>query len=115
MNDPYRQLLALEKDFFRLERISDRNWLDSVLDSAFEECGKSGRLFGREETIRALLRCTADRPIALYSFTCAPVGAGCWLVHYLTREDGRLYYRTSLWVGEDHPRLRFHRATPFTG
>ena len=42
------------------------------------------------ETIRALLGCTADRPIALYRFTCAPVGAGCWLVHhYLTREGGR--------------------------
>ena len=42
MNDPCRQLLSLEKDFFRLERISGRSWLDS----AFEECGKSGRLFG---------------------------------------------------------------------
>ena len=46
MNDPCRQLLALEKDFFRPDRISGRSWLDSVLDSAFEECGKSGRLFG---------------------------------------------------------------------
>ena len=93
-------LLALEKAFFQLKYTSNRAWLAEVLHDDFLECGKSGGLYHKEETMEALLALTEDRGITMYNFTCEALGACCWLVHYMTCIQGRWYYRTSVWRRE---------------
>lgn len=107
----YQTLLRLEKDFFKLSCISDRNWLENIIHDSFTECGKSGLLFDKQQTVQDLLNCTADRNIDIYNFECSAVDEKTWIVHYITCSDGRQYYRTSLWVMEDTLRLYFHQAS----
>ncbi len=108
----YQALLSLEKDFFRYDHISDKNWLNSVLHDEFQECGKSGRIFRKEETVEALLSCNSNREISIYNFQCCEIKPNCWMVHYITKTDeDELIYRTSIWVKENQLKLYFHQAT----
>lgn len=108
----YQTLLSLEKAFFDVAHISDAAWLDSVLHREFQECGRTGALFDKADTVQALLACGKGREIVIYNFAYQPVRPGCWLVHYITVSDGVQYYRTSLWVQEGGMKLLFHQATP---
>ena len=104
-------LLAREKQFFMRVYTSDRSWLETVLHRDFLECGSSGRLFGREDTIQSLLALTGDRDITIYNYRCSALEPGCWLVNYMTGMGEDWYYRTSIWVGQVAPQLRFHQAS----
>lgn len=106
-------LLESEKSFFTLNRISDRDWLETALHIDFSELGKSGKHFGRKETMDALLSCTQDRDIQIYNFSTERLCQGCYMAHYITvDEDGKCFYRTSIWIGEETPQLRYHQASP---
>lgn len=110
----YQTLLTMEKNFFKFQFISDKNWLNSVLHTDFKECGQSGKLSDKITTIDGLLSCSGDRDIEIYNFDCTPLGHGCWMVHYITKSsENMLFYRTSIWVNEEHLKLIFHQATPF--
>ncbi len=39
------EILTLEKNLFKLEYISNKEWLEKTIDDKFIECGKSGYLF----------------------------------------------------------------------
>ena len=108
-----KRIIELEKRFFKHRYISDEGWLLRTLHEDFCECGKSGRIFYKEETVKSLLLCTGDRPIDASGFTCSELAPGCISVNYITNENGRRFFRTSLWVGEE-PQLRFHQATMLT-
>lgn len=104
-------LLTLEKNFFRLSYISDRSWLESVLHADFSELGKSGERFDRQETIDALLACTEDRKIVIYNFSEEKLTENCRMVHYITGNADKFFYRTSIWIGQAEPQLRYHQAS----
>lgn len=110
----YNTLFELENKFFKLKYISDENYLDKLLHKDFTECGRSGQLFNRTDTITALLSCTEDRNIELQDFSYRTVNNSCWLVNYTTEHDGKRYYRTSVWVMDGHMQLIFHQATQLT-
>lgn len=59
----YQKLLNLEKDFFRIACISNREWLACTLHDDFVEGGKSGQLSNKEEVIDGLLTRKEDRII----------------------------------------------------
>ncbi len=102
-------LLSLEKDLFRAEKITDKDWLDAVLHDDFKELGKSGVMFNKKDTIDSLSAMKDGRDIKIYNFECTELKNGCCLVHYVTRETGdKLFYRTSVWIGR---RLIFHQAS----
>lgn len=107
----YHTLLDLEKCFFKLEYISDRVWLNTVLHNNFCECGKSGILFDKKETVESLLSCSEGRDITIYNFEYRPITDKCYLVHYITQSGSEKYYRTSVWVMEDSLKLFFHQAS----
>lgn len=108
----YDHLLTLEKNFFQLDYISDPQWLDSILHTDFLECGKSGLLYDKAETIHALLTYRENRTIAIYNFECNALSSNCWMVHYITKDQAEnLVYRTSIWLKEEHFQLRFHQAS----
>lgn len=108
----YQKLLDLEISFFKKENIADRRWLDKVIHDEFTEFGKSGRLYGKKETIEGLLACGQDRDIELFDFGWESLARDCWLVHYVTREIGGSVYRTSIWVENSCVfQLRHHQAS----
>ncbi len=48
----------------------------------------------------------------IYNFTCNKLDGQSWIVHYMTREEtGAIYYRTSIWIGQENLKLYFHQAT----
>lgn len=108
-------LLALEKRFFSKEFCADRERLSSAIHDNFIECGKSGCLYGKAETVESLSAEPHDRAVAVYNFTCAALGGGCWIAHYVTASDGRLFFRTSIWKKETDWQLYFHQASPLHG
>lgn len=107
-----QKLLELEKSFFRHACISDRVWLENTIHNDFAECGKSGLLFNKQDTIQSLLQCKTDRNIEIYNFNCCKIDDKSWIVHYITKTgEDQKYYRTSVWVGHKNPQLYFHQAT----
>lgn len=105
-------LLRFEKDFFKKEKITDEQWLNTTLHDSFQEMGSSGILFSKEEVIQSLLQAKADRPIEIYNFEAAPLPSQCWMVHYITKNvQNELFYRTSIWIEDDGFKLYFHQAS----
>lgn len=113
MENIYEKLLSLEKDFFRYEKITDKDWLNSVLHDSFTEMGKSGNIFYKKETISDLMLVKSDRNIDIYNFEAAELKPDCWLVHYITKSDDKLFYRTSVWIKESDIKLIFHQASAY--
>lgn len=111
----YKTLLLLEKDFFKTSKILDREWLTSTIHDDFLECGKSGFLFDKEKVMEGLLSCKTDRNIVIYNFSYEEIGTNCWIVHYITKSEKELFYRTSIWVKEKQLQLRFHQASKLNG
>lgn len=107
----YSTLLELEKEFFKLSCISDREWLNDILHEDFKECGKSGVIFDKKETVESLNACRKDRDIQIYNFEYTEAGDSCCIVHYITKDGDEKYYRTSVWKTEMQTRLLFHQAT----
>lgn len=107
----YNTLLELENRLFKLKYISSKEWLERILHNDFHECGKSGVLFNKEDTVQSLIECTCDRDIEICDFECRNITDTSWLVHYITKSDNKRYYRTSVWVKEENVKLLFHQAT----
>ncbi|MBD5428904.1 MAG: nuclear transport factor 2 family protein [Treponema sp.] len=105
-------LLALEKRFFSKAFCADRERLASAIHDNFMECGKSGLLTGKAETVESLSAEPHDRAITIYNFTCEALGGGCWIAHYVTASDGGLFFRTSIWKKDADWQLYFHQASP---
>ncbi|MCI8403530.1 MAG: nuclear transport factor 2 family protein [Clostridia bacterium] len=107
----YNILIDLENCFSKSEYISDRRWLERTLHENFHECGKSGLLYDRKQTVESLLSCASDRDILIHNFECMPISVNSWLVHYITKENDKKYYRTSVWVKDENVKLLFHQAS----
>jgi hypothetical protein len=104
----------LEESLFLREFISDASYLGAVLSDDFEECGKSGRLYSKADTVANLLSCEDDRDIKITDFSCCEVGDGVFLAHYATDRGDGACYRTSIWRRADNGvgfELVFHQAT----
>lgn len=105
------KILEMEKTFFLYSYMSDKTWLNKVLHPAFKECGKSGYLSDKQETIEALLTYTKDRDIVIYNYEYTEMSTNTFLIHYITKSDNTLIYRTSIWINENHLMLLFHQAS----
>ena len=108
------EILKLEKDLFKYEKISNNKWLDNIIDDSFIECGKSGILFDKKSTIQYLSKCTKDRNITIYNYTYSQIDNNTYLVHYITKSNDNSYYRTSIWINNDGLKLLFHQASKLT-
>lgn len=106
-----RKLLELENAFFKYEFISDSYWLDQIIHANFIECGKSGCIFNKQDTINSLLECKEDRKIEIYNYEFHQIDINTYLIHYITKSKEDLIYRTSVWINEKGLKLLFHQAT----
>lgn len=107
----YNTLLKLEKDFFKIDKMTDVIWLDSILHDDFKEIGSSGSIFYKQAIIDALSSLKADREIVIYNFECLKLNSKCWLVNYVTTNKGEMFYRTSIWLNEETLKIIFHQAS----
>ncbi len=108
----YNEILSLEKKFFSYNYISDKNWLEQILHDDFIECGESGLLSDKQDTVMSLLQCKQDRKISIYNYDCCQIDRKSWIVHYVTLSaENKKYFRMSIWVDQDGLRLYYHQAT----
>ncbi len=110
-----KKILELEKSLFKYEYMSNKEYLENVIDDEFIECGKSGCFFDKTETIQDLNKLTTDRKIDIYNYECQSIDTNTYLVHYITISNNDKIYRTSLWVMRDNLKLLFHQASTLSG
>lgn len=106
-----KEILALEKNLFKRQYMNDLQWLNAVIRDDFVECGKSGCLFDKAITIEMLYSCRNDRKIKIFNYQYKKIDINTYLIHYITKSDKDLIYRTSIWVMEDRLKLLFHQAS----
>lgn len=101
-------ILNLEKSLFKLEYMNDVDYLNNIIDDNFLECGKSGVFFDKKVTVDELSKIDSDRDIKIYNYTCELIDSNVYLVHYITKSNDDLVYRTSIWKSG---KLYFHQAS----
>ena len=107
------QILQLEKKFFDINYISNKEYLNNTLHKNYLECGKSGYIYNQEVTINSLLECTTNRNITIYNYTCDQIDSKTYLTHYITIHSDKKYFRTSIWIKEDNLKMLYHQATEY--
>lgn len=108
-----KQILELEKNLFKLSYTSNKKWLEDIIHDNFIECGKSGMLFYKENTIISLMESKQDRPITIYNYEYQQIDEKTYLIHYITKSQDKIYYRTSIWINDSNLKLFYHQATEF--
>jgi len=105
------QVMGLERRLHQPGVRADRDLLEQLLHPLFAEFGASGRAFGREAVIAALV---ADPDVGeqVRDLRASEVAPGVVLVTYGTAGPERRTLRSSLWIREDDRwRLRFHHGS----
>lgn len=119
MDDLHAHLKDLEERLFQPSVRGSRPALEALLSADFREIGRSGKLYGFDEVVEALL---AEQPDDLSrdinNFETRILGSGITLVTYqseLNLPDGTVVrsLRSSIWRLEDDNRWRmvFHQGT----
>ena len=107
MND----ILELEKSLFKLEYMSDKNYLNNIIDDNYLEIGKSGIFINKEDVINELTCLDKDRDIDIYNYSCLELSNNVYLVHYVTISNKDYIYRTSIWKKDKQYKIIFHQAS----
>lgn len=102
------KILELEKSLFKYEYMSNKEYLDNIIDDDYLELGKSGVLFNKQDVINHLLNQQVDRDITIYNFSGEEIATGLFLVHYITLNNDLKIYRTSIWKNN---KIIFHQAS----
>ena len=102
------KILELEKSLFKYEYMSNKEYLDNIIDDNYKELGKSGLLFNKQNVINHLLNQQVDRDITIYNFSGEEISTGLFLVHYITLNNDIKIYRTSIWRNN---KILFHQAS----
>lgn len=106
------KILELEKSLFKYEFMSDIQYLNKIIDDKYIEVGKSGKKFNKKEVINDLSILKEDRKISIYNFTCDEISENAYLIHYITKNNNDIIYRTSIWKKEnDGIKIIFHQAS----
>ena len=109
----------LETELHRLETRRDVSRLDELLHPDFEEFGRSGYVFSREEILEEFCDITEYPEVVALDFKIQGIGADAALLTYRSAhvsragELHRFTLRSSLWVRESSGwKMRFHQGTP---
>jgi hypothetical protein len=110
------ELQQLEESLWIAHTRFDRAYMERILSPDFVEFGRSGKMYGREETLSATshdIRCTL--PLKHFSACC--IEANVFLVTYVSEIMGEsevlVANRSSIWIKTLQGwQLRFHQGTP---
>ena len=112
------ELRQLEESLWIAQTRFDQAYMQQILSPEFVEFGRSGKVYGREETLSTAyhdIRCT----FPLKNFTAQRIEANVFLVIYVSEciSDGQVLVanRSSIWIKTPQGwQLRFHQGTPVT-
>ena len=108
------RILELEKSLFKYEYMSNRKYLNDIIDDKYEEIGKSGKRITKNNVIEELINFREDRNITIYNYSCEEICQNVWLIHYITLNNKTKFYRTSIWKkSSDHIKIIFHQASEY--
>ena len=113
------ELSALETELHSLDTRLDVSRMEELLHPQFEEFGRSGRKYCRDEALSEFTSGTDCPRVVATGFEVAELGDGVALLTYKSAhrtESGKIHrctLRSSLWLRTDEGwRLRFHQGTP---
>ncbi len=109
-------LQQLEESLWIAHTRFDNAYMEQILSPEFVEFGRSGKVYGREETLSAAyhdIRCM----FPLKHFTADCIETNVFLVTYVSESfsEGEVFVanRSSIWIKTPQGwRLRFHQGTP---
>jgi len=109
-------LQSLEKKLLSVEGRADAEFINEVLADDFEECGASGRIFGKDDVLSRLPYENASVSFDLVDietkFIAESIAMNCFIVKVVAKDSSRSSRRVSLWrhVGEDW-QMFYHQGT----
>ena len=106
------KILELEKSLFKLEYMTNLEYLNDVIADEYLEVGKTGLRFTKQDVVKELSALTEDRDITMYNYECTNIDENTYLVHYITKSGEQNIFRTSIWK-RDNERIYiiFHQAS----
>ena len=112
-------LAELEASLHRPEVRRSRQRLDELLHPAFEEIGRSGRLWSRAGVVEMLIEGVGDSTVVAQDYKAVELQPGVALLTYRSahlQADGQRVshtLRSSIWVkARDGWQIRHHQGTP---
>jgi len=119
VNALLHELTALETELHSLDTRRDVSRMDELLHPEFEEFGRSGRKYSRDEVLSEVTAETKYPRVVATGFELAELGKGVALLTYISAhrtEAGEIHrctLRSSLWLRNNEGwRIRFHQGTP---
>ena len=80
-----KKILELEKSLFKVEYMTNIEYLNDVIADEYLEVGKSGLRFIKQDVVKELSALTEDRNITIYNYDCTRIDENTYLVHYITK------------------------------
>jgi len=115
-------LQKLETELHQLETRRNASRLEELLHPDFEEFGRSGRAYSRQEVVEEFSDVTEYSPVVAENFKVALIGKDAALLTYTSAHAGpsgdlhRHTLRSSIWLrGAQGWQMRFHQGTPTDG
>ena len=109
-----KTILEMEKSLFKYEYMSNKEYLNNILDDRYEELGKSGKKYNKHDVISKLNNYKSDRNIVIYNYTCKEISKDIWIIHYITLSNSTKFYRTSIWKKDINSiKIVFHQASEY--
>lgn len=117
--DSFEAVKQLEVELHQPMVRSDAERARTLLHKSFVECGRSGRIFNRNEILEELSEEKSGVSIWSQDFVGEEISDGVILLTYLSThinsngELSRHTFRSSLWQQTPHGwQVRFHQGTP---
>ena len=115
-NTELQEVLELERQLLDPAVRKDHVALERLLHSDFVEFGASGRVWDKEEVMRALGEEEPGPRPEVSNLSAARLADDVILVTYEAPTAKRSTLRSSVWVhAHGRWRVRFHQGTPLTG
>ena len=114
-----KDLELLEEGLWRADARFDRKQMDDILAPDFFEFGRSGRVYGREDTLEIPAQPIGAK-LPLLDFKARLLDASIAQVTYVSAVTYQgveeLAHRSSIWSRTEHGwQLRFHQGTAIPG
>ena len=109
--DDYKLIQELEYELLTEETRNNRERLSVILDDSYEEIGRSGKIYNKQDAIDSLSIADAVN-YTLSDFEYRTLCEGCVLVKYKSNSDGVISLRSSIWKNDDSNwRILYHQAS----
>jgi len=111
MHQDFIQIEALENELIQESTKKDAQRLSELLADDFEEIGKSGKVYCREDYIASIPNSTHEK-ISLQGFRFKKLSETVVFVKYISCHESCKAFRSSIWVKSgDAWKLLHHQGT----